>query len=63
MKGRKIIYKKDYLDNHFHGSYSSNAAEAERIKNKIKSDTTINSNFSNPYYKSVLAPIKVKVIK
>jgi hypothetical protein len=63
MKGKKIIYNKDYLDNHFHGSYSKNAQEAERIKNNIKSETIINSNFNNPYNRIALGAKKVKIIK
>jgi hypothetical protein len=63
MKGKKIIYNKDYLDNHFHGSYCTNAQEAEKIKKNIKSETVINSNFNNPYNRVTIASKRVKLIK
>lgn len=63
MKGKKIIYKKEYLDNHFHGRYSNNPNEAEKIRQNITKEITFHSNFINPYNRIDLAPVKVKTIK
>lgn len=63
MTGKKIIYKRAYLDNHYHGGYFSNQSEAEKVQKKIVSDMTINSNFTNPYMNVTATPVKVKLIK
>jgi hypothetical protein len=55
MQGKKIIYKKDYLDNHIYGNNNNNQ--------KIFEDLNINSNFNSPYNKVELSPIKIKLIK
>jgi len=63
MRGKKVIYKRDYLDNHFHGAYSNNPIEAEKIKHRINCESTINSNFINSYSRIDLAQKRVKLIK
>jgi hypothetical protein len=63
MKGRKIIYNREYLDNYFHGAFSKDPIEAEKIKHRINCESTINSNFINPYNRVNLAPKRVKLIK
>jgi len=63
MQGRKIIYKKSFLENNYHGSHHNNNLECEKVRKKILGDMTINSNFGNPYNKNDITPVKVKLIK
>jgi hypothetical protein len=55
MQGKKIIYKKGYLDNHIYGNNNNNE--------NIFEEMNINSDFNNPYYKVELSPTKIKLIK
>ena len=63
MQGKKIMYKKGYLDNYYHGGLVGNAVESVKNKNKIISDLTINSNFCSHYDKVNNSPVKIKLIK
>lgn len=63
MKGKKILYKKGYLDKHYYGNHTNNPVEAEKMDNKIRCDMTINSHFGNPYNRAKLSPIRIKKIK
>jgi len=63
MTGKKIIYRKDYLDNHIYGTFQSlNAVENERNLSNLRSSIYINSSYSSPFYNKG-SPVKIKLIK
>ncbi len=61
--GKKIIYKKGYLDNHLYGASTSlNAAENEKNLVNLSNKYTIISNYGSPYSKKY-SPVKIKLTK
>ena len=62
MSGRKIIYKKGYLEGHLYGSSPSiNAIENERNLINLTSTLDINTNYNSPFLKK--GPVNIKIIK
>jgi hypothetical protein len=52
LNGRKILYKKGYLDTHLHGHFNSlNPLENEKNIASLTSPIKILSNFISPFKK------------
>lgn len=63
MSGRKIMYRKDYLEGNAYGSnQSQNAVENERNGMIFNNNLHIVSSYGSPFSKKG-SPVKIKIIK
>lgn len=63
MSGRKILYRKDYLDSHIYGlNPSSNPQENEKNLMNLTNAIDIHSSYSSPFVNKG-STVKIKIIK
>jgi len=63
MSGRKIMYKRNYLDGSIYGCHdTANANENERNRIIYTNNLDFNSSYGSPFLKKG-NPVKIKIIK